>query len=68
LKAADQIGVVIHESNVWLTRNPVVPEFSKYKLVKAFLRWSRDHTASDLTAEERAQWDKLVAAINKVLH
>jgi hypothetical protein len=41
--------------------------FSKYKLAKAFLRWSRDHEASDLTADERAQWTKLIAAVNNAL-
>lgn len=41
--------------------------FSKYKLAKAFLRWSRDHEASDLTADERTQWTKLITAINNAL-
>ena len=39
----------------------------KYKLAKAFVRWSRDNTASDLTADERASWTKLIEAINKSL-
>jgi hypothetical protein len=42
-------------------------DFSKYKLAKAFLRWSREHTASDLTDLERAQWSKLIGAINVAL-
>ena len=33
-----------------------VPDFSKYKLAKAFLRWTRDNEASELTDGERAQW------------
>ncbi|WP_199860320.1 AAA family ATPase [Sphingomonas sp. CFBP 8760] len=41
--------------------------FSKYKLAKAFMRWSRDHTASDLTEDERASWQKLIAGINSAL-
>ena len=41
--------------------------FSKYKLAKAFLKWSRDHEASDLTNEERTQWKALIQTINKVL-
>ncbi|MDP2360631.1 MAG: AAA family ATPase [bacterium] len=41
--------------------------FSKYKLAKAFLRWTREHEASDLTEEERTQWKKLIEAINKAL-
>ena len=44
-----------------------VSEFSKYRLAKAFLRWSRNHQASDLTNEERGQWTKLIEAINAVL-
>ena len=41
--------------------------FSKYKLAKAFLKWSRDHESSDLTSEERTQWKTLIQTINKVL-
>lgn len=41
--------------------------FSKYKLAKAFLRWSRDHKASDLSGEELAAAKKLVELINKAL-
>ncbi|MCX8477649.1 MAG: AAA family ATPase [Sphingomonas sp.] len=41
--------------------------FSKYKLAKAFLRWSRDHNASDLTEGERTSWIKLIGNINAAL-
>ncbi len=44
-----------------------VPGFSKYKLAKAFLRWARDHEASDLTAIEREEWSALIQAINAAL-
>jgi hypothetical protein len=44
-----------------------VPDFSKYKLAKAFLRWSRDHSATDLTSAERSQWKTLIQTINNVL-
>lgn len=44
-----------------------IPDFSKYKLAKAFLRWVRAHEASDLSADERSQWTALVGAINKAL-
>lgn len=44
-----------------------IPNFSKYKLAKAFLRWARVHEASDLTANERAQWTALIGAINKAV-
>lgn len=41
--------------------------FSKYRLAKAFLRWTRDHAASDLSSSETAQWKSLIAKINKAL-
>lgn len=44
-----------------------IKDFSKYKLAKAFVRWSRDHKASDLAAEEQAAGGKLVSLINKAL-
>lgn len=42
-------------------------DFSKYKLAKAFLRWSRSHKSDDLTEAERDQWTRLFATINAVL-
>ena len=39
----------------------------KYRLAKAFVRWSRDNTADDLTDDERASWTRLIQAINKAL-
>jgi energy-coupling factor transporter ATP-binding protein EcfA2 len=42
-------------------------DFSKYRLAKAFVRWSRDHTAADLTADEQQQWSKLIQLINAAL-
>jgi AAA ATPase domain len=44
-----------------------VQGLSKYKLAKAYLRWTRDHEASELTADERSQWEKLVGGINAAL-
>ncbi len=44
-----------------------VSDFSKYRLAKAFLRWTRDHKASDLSEEERSQWKKLIGNINAAL-
>ena len=41
--------------------------FSKYHLAKAFIRWTRDNEATDLTEVERTQWKALIAAINKAL-
>lgn len=42
-------------------------EFSKYKLAKAFLKWSRDHSASDLTENEIEGCASLINAINSAL-
>ena len=44
-----------------------IAEFSKYRLAKAFLRWARTHKATDLTADERRWWKKLVESINAAL-
>ena len=41
-----------------------VPVFSKYKLAKAYVRWTRGHTSSDLTIAERVQWTTLIEKIN----
>ena len=41
--------------------------FSKYRLAKAFLHWTRVHEASELTEMERTQWKKLIETVNKVL-
>ena len=42
-------------------------DFSKYKLAKAFIRWSRDHELIDLNEIEIAQAEKLIEKINKAL-
>lgn len=44
-----------------------IPQFSKYKLAKAFLRWTRDHEAADLHSHEIDQYQKLIEAINSAL-
>lgn len=43
------------------------PKFSKYKLAKAFVRWSRDHEANDLTQSEQDNMKALIDAIHKAL-
>ena len=42
-------------------------DFSQYRLAKAFLRWTKDHTASDLSEEERTGWKRLIEKINTTL-
>jgi energy-coupling factor transporter ATP-binding protein EcfA2 len=44
-----------------------LPNFSKYRLAKAFIRWSRDHAATDLAQDEQEQWAKLIQLINAAL-
>lgn len=41
--------------------------FSKYKLAKEFVRWTRDHAAADLTDDERRRLKKLIDLINAAL-
>jgi hypothetical protein len=54
-------------SVVDLLSDLVGSQFSKYHLAKAYVRWTRDHTANDLTADERAQWTSLIENVNKAL-
>jgi len=44
-----------------------IPNFSKYVLSKEFVRWSRSHSADDLTEPERAQWAAMIRNINASL-
>jgi predicted ATP-dependent endonuclease of OLD family len=44
-----------------------VKEFSKYKMAKAYIRWTRNHTYEDLNTNEISQWEKLFESINKSL-
>jgi AAA ATPase domain/AAA domain len=44
-----------------------ISDFSKYRLAKSFLHWTRDHKASDLSEAERDQWKKLIGNINATL-
>ena len=44
-----------------------VPGFSKYKLAKEYIKWTRGKTIKDLRAGEVSQWAALISAINKAL-
>ena len=44
-----------------------VSDFSKYRLAKAYLHWTREHSASDLTEGERSSWAKLIKRVNRAL-
>jgi predicted ATPase/energy-coupling factor transporter ATP-binding protein EcfA2 len=41
--------------------------FSRYKLAKAYVRWTKEHDASELEADERTQWFTLIGKINTAL-
>ena len=47
--------------------NKEVPNFSKYNLAKAFIKWCKDHDSSHLAADEVDEWKKLIESINKAL-
>jgi len=44
-----------------------VPNFSKYKLAKAYIRWTRNNDYKKLKPHEIENWTKLLKQINKVL-
>lgn len=44
-----------------------IGSFSKYRLAKAYLRWTREHDAEDLTEQERHSWSALVNRVNHAL-
>ena len=44
-----------------------IADFSKYRLAKAYLRWTREHSAADLTEDERSSWVGLIKLVNRVL-
>ena len=44
-----------------------VPNFSKYKLAKAYIRWTRSNDFTKLQKSELENWTKMIQQINKVL-
>ncbi len=44
-----------------------IADFSKYRLAKAYLRWTREHSAADLTEDERSSWVDFIKRVNQVL-
>lgn len=71
--ARDQLGwdvvdqVAKHATRPLVDILSGVTGFSKYKLAKAFLRWTRENGADALSETERAAWIKLITAINAAL-
>lgn len=44
-----------------------VPNFSKYDLAKAFIRWCKDNDSSKLSTDEVEGWKSLISDVNKAL-
>ena len=44
-----------------------IPDFSKYRLGKAYVKWTEAHDAGDLAEAERDAWKKLIRKINNAL-
>lgn len=73
--AASQFGIDVSAEAAAAPEKPLVDlltkkgggKFSKYNLAKAYVRWTREHTADDLSQAEREAWVKLVGAINTAL-
>lgn len=69
--ARDALGIDVVDIAAQRAQQPLVDlltradkDFSKYRLAKAFVRWSRDHDAGDLSETEREGWTKLLTAVN----
>ncbi|MFS8430065.1 hypothetical protein EIQ28_18295 [Xanthomonas campestris pv. plantaginis] len=72
--AASELGLDVAAAAAAATNRPIVDifkaemaSFSKYRLAKAFVRWSRDHQLSDLRDKEVAAFTKLFGHVNKIL-
>lgn len=44
-----------------------VPNFSKYKLAKMYIKWTKENESNKLTPTELANWKKLIQQVNKSL-
>jgi hypothetical protein len=72
--AADDLGWDIRAAAADRSEQSVVnvfadeiADFSRYKLAKAYLRWTRSHKAENLTVAEQVQWESLIDLINGAL-
>ena len=72
--AQSELGWDVTEVAVKQPQRPItdifaaeISDFSKYRLAKAYLRWTREHSASDLTEDERSSWVKLIDRVNRAL-
>ena len=44
-----------------------IKNFSKYRLAKTYIRWTREHSAEDLSEDERKSWIELIRRVNRAL-
>jgi predicted ATPase len=71
--ARDQLGWDVVDQVTQQANRPLidifsgVTGFSKYKLAKAFLRWTRENDIGALSQAEKTAWTKLITAINAAL-
>ncbi len=70
----DDFGVDIASTVTSQASRPIVDifsksvsDFSKYKLAKSYIRWTRNNDAGALTDDEVSSWKKLIEQINKAL-
>lgn len=70
----DDFGVDVKSiSEIYPTRPIVdiftkeISGFSKYKLAKSYVRWTRNNNANALNSDEIRAWSKLIQTINKAL-
>ena len=72
--AKDTFGIDVTSTAAAQVTRPIIDiladeikTFSKYRLAKAFVSWSRDHEAASLRPEEKEAFRALIERINKVL-
>ncbi|KNX80151.1 ATP-dependent OLD family endonuclease [Pseudomonas sp. 250J] len=72
--AKESLGIDVTSEAAAQPARPVIDllssansSFSKYKLGKAYIRWTRENSANDLTEVERNHFKALIDKINKVL-
>lgn len=72
--AKNTFGIDVSKTNKSQPNRPIIDiftaeieNFSKYKLAKAYVRWTRDNVSKDFAEKEREQFISLIQTINKVL-
>ena len=73
--ASDRFGCDVTEMANSQSNRPIVDifddqisSFTKYHLAKAYVGWTREHSADDLSEGERESWAALIGKINQALN